>query len=854
MRTHPFHIITLFGLCLLSLTACNSKGYQNLNARYNGYFYADLYVDEVYQAIEDNYDYNFNDILKIYPEIDSSTIQGNSEKLDDAFKKSSQVIEWYPNSDWVDDNYLVIGKIRYLRAQFQYAIETFQYVYNKSDDPVAKQEALILLMRTYMDNGDIDRAIEVTDYIQNEPLTPENGLHYRLQLAFLHQREGEIELMRDALDDIAPYIPERDLKARVNFILGQLAEREADYPTALAYYNEAIKGTPPYELLFHTELRRLAVTDIRNQEQVERAYKLYEKLLKDGKNDEYEDKIYYSMGRLEQRRGEFQTAITHYLMALEAEEPNARTQGLASLRIGQIYYEQFENYEYASIYYDSTVMKLPEDEPGFESIKKRQEVLKELVTELNTITKNDSLLALSELSEVSLDAFLDRYLDEKEEKEQAKKKAERTANQFTGANIANTSTNAANSSGDGSWYFYNVVAAGQGQLEFQQRWGNRPLEDNWRRSQKVVIGVSSDELDVISDNPVEDSDLPSESSKPDDRAAEKAELMAGIPKTPEAKLQANQEIAEAYFECGRIYRFGLEREDLSEQSYLKLLERYPNTDLRLESLYALYTLNEQKDFAKADGYKNTIIEDYPDSLISKLLINPNYLIEQEQRNQELQLIYADAYSKYESGSYVEADQIIRQALSSYEDVAFLANMELLLAILKGYTESLPSYEQALVDFTEKYEVGELHDYAKSLISALKPNREDTPKDLEFLFSEDFKQLHLVAITFDLNQGDSEQLKTKIEELNASKFAKQRLSVGFLNFDNNTNSGIIFVNSFKTKSAAETYNLVLDSALKELNRQSDPIFHNFAISRDNFTTLFETKKLEEYIAFNKRFYQ
>ena len=643
MRTHPFHIISLFGLCLLVLTACNSKGYQNLNARYNGYFYADLYVDEVYQAIEDNYDYNFNDILKIYPEIDSSTIQGNSEKLDDAFKKSSQVIEWYPNSDWLDDNYLVIGKIRYFRAQFQFAIETFQYVYNKSDDPNAKQEALILLMRTYMDNGDIDKAVEVTDYIENEPLTPENALHYRLQLAFLHQREGEIGLMRDALDDIAQYIPERDLKARVNFILGQLAEREADYPTALAYYNEAIRGTPPYELLFHTELRRLAVTDIRNQEQVDKAYKLYEKLLKDGKNDEYEDKIYYSMGRLEQRRREFQTAITHYLMALEAEEPNQRTQGLASLRIAQIYYEEFENYEYASVYYDSAVMKLPEDEPGFESIKKRQEVLKELVTELNTITKNDSLLALSELSEVSLDAFLDRYLDEKEEKEKAKKKAERRANQFTGANVANNSTGAASSSSDGSWYFYNIVAVGQGQLEFQQRWGNRPLEDNWRRSQKVVIGVSSDDLDVISDTAVEDSDLPTESSEPDDRAAQKAELIAGIPQTPEAKLQANLEIAQAYFECGRIYRFGLEREDLSEQSYLKLLERYPNTDLRLETLYALYTLNEPKDFNKADGYKNTIITDYPDSLIAKLLVNPNYLIEQEQRNQELQLIYADAY-------------------------------------------------------------------------------------------------------------------------------------------------------------------------------------------------------------------
>lgn len=823
-----------------------------MNARYNGYFYADQYVNEVYQAIEDDYVYNFNDILKIYPDIDSSTIQGNSEKLDDAFKKSSQVIEWYPVSDWVDDNYLVIGKIRYLKAEFQFAIETFQYVYNKSEDPNAKQQALVLLMRTYMDNGDIDKAIEVTDYIKQEPMTPENALAYRLQLAYLYQRQGDINAMRDALVDIAEYIPERDLRARVHFILGQLAERDADYAKALAYYNEAIAGTPPYELEFHTQLRRLAVTDVRSQSQVDKAYKFYEKLLKDGKNDEYEDKIYYSMGRLEQRREQYQIAITHYLMALEAEQPNARTQGLASLRIAQIYYEQFENYRYASVYYDSTIIKLPKDEPGYDRIEKRQTVLKELVGELETIEKNDSLLALSELSQVSLDAFLDRHLNEKAEREAAKKQKEKKPSTFAGANVVNDEpTNVGG--GDGTWYFYNVVAAGQGKLEFEQKWGNRPLEDNWRRSQKIAIGTSRDDLQ-LSTAPDPDVQPLEEIVEDEDRAAQKQQLLATIPTTAEQKEIANLEIAQALFECGRIYRFGLEREDLSEESYLELLRRYPNTELRLDALYALYTLNETKDLNASDGYKNTIIQDYPDSLIAKLLINPNYLIEKEQRNQALQLRYAEAYAMYESGSYVEADQKLRQALMEFEDVDFLPNVELLTAMIKGHTESLFSYEKALVDFTEKYPEGELHNYAKTLIAALNPTKADTPKDEEFLFSEDFKQLHLVAVTISLDQEDKDELKTFIETFNAEKFARQRLSVGFLNFDESTNSGILFVNSFKTKSASMTYNLALAEALKEMNRQSDPIFHNFAISRDNFNTLFQTKKLREYIAFNKRFYQ
>ncbi|WP_422007756.1 hypothetical protein [Roseivirga pacifica] len=70
MKFHSSHIVKI-GLLLpvFVLMACNSKGYQNLNARYNGYFYANQYVNEVYQAIEDQYEYNFNDVLKVFPRL-----------------------------------------------------------------------------------------------------------------------------------------------------------------------------------------------------------------------------------------------------------------------------------------------------------------------------------------------------------------------------------------------------------------------------------------------------------------------------------------------------------------------------------------------------------------------------------------------------------------------------------------------------------------------------------------------------------------------------------------------------------------------------------------------------------------
>ncbi len=40
-------------------------------------------------------------------------------------------------------------------------------------------------------------------------------------------------------------------------------------------------------------------------------------------------------------------------------------------------------------------------------------------------------------------------------------------------------------SAEGGWYFYNQSALTFGRTEFRRRWGDRRLEDNWRRSNKA---------------------------------------------------------------------------------------------------------------------------------------------------------------------------------------------------------------------------------------------------------------------------------------------------------------------------------------------------------------------------------
>ena len=825
-----------------------------MNARYNGYFYANQYLNEVNQQIEDSYQYNYDQILKIYPDIDSSIIQSNKSKLDDAFKKASQVIEWYGSSDWTDDNYLIIGKIRHLRAQFQFAIETLQYINQTSEDDPTRHASLIALMQTYMDAGEKDKAKEVSNYLETEELDDENMANYKVMLAYFHQKEEDFEAMATNLKEVAEIISKKETKSRINFILGQIEQEKGQNAEAYEYYKASLAGSPPYDLTFHAKLNMQQVSSVNGAAEIEKVRKFYAQLLKDGKNKEYQGKIYYEMGEFEKKQTHYDLAIGNYLKAVAVEEPSPRQKSLSYLRIGQLYFDTYEKFELASNYYDSAVSIMPADIDGYPIHVKRKEVLTDFVTQLKIIQTNDSLLSLAELPAISLDAFVDSYLNQQEKEAKALEKEERRNAASTGSVISPSSGGGfASSTPSSEWYFYNDAAVELGTIEFQRRWGNRKLEDNWRRSSKEA---SSPTETSTEENITDESTEQSEDKAPTDegRAAKKKELLANIPTTPEAKEKLNLEIQEAHFKLGSVYRFGLEKDAKAAGSYKTLLQKYPNTEYKLDALFALYTIYLESDPNQAQNYKQQIIDAFPESLIAKTLINPNYLAEKEARNKALQKVYASAYNAYENGEYVKADQIIRGALQSFEDVDFLPTVELLSAILKGKTESLFSYEEALKAFVNKYPEGRLTNYAKDLLIAVNPIKETIVRSEDFEYSEDFKQLHLVAIVYNNEVTKSADLKAAIENFNKSSFSHLKLSVGQLEFDTSKKLGIIFINSFEDKKTVEAYHRAFKKALTDFTIEVDSNFNNFAISRDNFQMLFQTKELEAYLRFHNTFYQ
>jgi Tfp pilus assembly protein PilF len=89
------------------------------------------------------------------------------------------------------------------------------------------------------------------------------------------------------------------------------------------------------------------------------AKKLY-KMLRDEKNAEFKDQIYFALGEMDMREGQDSAAMKNYSSSVYWSVKNNRQKGLSYLRLADMHFVE-QDYVKAQKYYDSCVKVLPED-------------------------------------------------------------------------------------------------------------------------------------------------------------------------------------------------------------------------------------------------------------------------------------------------------------------------------------------------------------------------------------------------------------------------------------------------------------------------------------------------------------
>lgn len=136
MKFIKTHIISCLALLIL-LSGCKTnkntfihRGYHNLTARYNGYYYATESIKEGEEKIRTSYKYDYDRLLPVYLVPTNESSKATFPEFDKAIKKSSNCISRHTIKDkkkgteittagrWIDNNWNVIGISHFYKREF----------------------------------------------------------------------------------------------------------------------------------------------------------------------------------------------------------------------------------------------------------------------------------------------------------------------------------------------------------------------------------------------------------------------------------------------------------------------------------------------------------------------------------------------------------------------------------------------------------------------------------------------------------------------------------------------------------------------------------------------------------------
>jgi len=879
-----YQIIRLLALILIWTGCTNKKDgfsyrvFHNTTAKYNGYFYAQESMKEARKILDKEYKEDYDKILPVFVYGDEKTAQSIYPQMERVIDKTQLVIKRHnmevkgrakkkskrPElNKWIDNNYLLLGQGYFYKKDYFKAGEFLKYVSRKYKDPEVLASANNWLAKIQLESKDWNQVIVSLKKAETGEIDDEIKAETEQIYADYYIRKKDYRKASDHLTKAISLIKRKKDKARPTFILAQLNEKMGESQRAIDLYEEVVGLKPKYELEFYALINQAMAFNSRGGNATEIKEKL-NKMLRDDKNIEYRDQIYYALADLSFAERNIEGGIDYLHQSLDSYVDNDKQKGKTFVRLADMYFEE-KKYEPAQKYYDSTMTKINDENDRFLEIKTRAETLTELIVNLNTISSLSDDIVICEADDEKKNELLKnrqkRIQAEMDEKLRLAQEALDAANEAAAA-----------SGSTGSFWAYNPILKTKGKEYFLDVWGNRPLEDNWRRKYKTQSFNTTEENEVKGEN--------QEVVKGDFYVPTIEELKADLPCDPSDLSIAKEAIAKAYYDNGLIYKEKYDDFEPGIESWENLVDKLDQStyhEMTYYQLYRSYYNKEQNGYTsfgcvtcKSKHWADIIRKKYPGSEWEKLVDNPNYLEGKDQKRQSELEAYRALYIQYSSGNYVSVIQGCREIIEDEPDNYYLCRHKLLRAQAIGHMDGQSgqreNYIQALREITISCKDLEEGDIAKSILAKLdgnvddpkeevkkedlkpKPEMEDSP------FTEDPMIRHYFAIIVPLKTEpkiDFNNLKSKVTDYLKVYHKTEGRKVTSNLFGREYQ--ILLVKTFKSADEALQFKGIFQANMEELKDLNSSNYEMFIVSKNNYLTIFKQRNLQDYIDWQKLIY-
>lgn len=856
--------------CSTKKNTFTSRTYHNLTAHYNVYWNGMDNLRSGKKEFENSLKDNYTTVLPVYyyGEKGSGGKMGQYSEI--AMKKSIKTIQKHSMvfnrkeyNRWIDDSYFLMGKAYFYKQDYPMARRTFEFViktYNNSD---LKWEALLWQIQSNLQLKDFGKAEPMLDMMQGKIREGKAPYKYQRDLDLVYANffilqknyQPAVDYLNQALDFHLP----RKMKTRVLFILGQIYQKNGELDKASQCFKLVVKRTPSFDMEFNAKINLALCYEGKGANREFIIAKL-NKMLKDDKNKDNQDQIFYALAQIALKDNDTTGTIDNLRKSVATSRTNNYQKSVSALQLADIYFEH-KDYTNAQAYYDSTMQFLPKDFPNYKEIKDKTSTLTDLVTNIQIVQREDSLLKLAAMSENDRLKVIDGIIA-KVMAEEIKKKQEEMEKQQNMMLFGQTGkpTSDGGQSTPGSWYFYNSSALASGFGTFTKKWGRRKLEDYWCLSNKIQTTQETEDLkDTVMTVPGDTTGKKTvaRSRNPKDRKY----YLQDIPTQPEDIKAANDKIIEAYYSLGFIYIEGLQDYPNSIESFETLIQRYPDNKYNVATYYKLQQLyHDLGNQPKSDQYRDLILTKYPETDFAKLLINPNYYKEIQSKQEAISVLYEETYTAFTAQQYYMVINNTDLAKAKYpNDSILLPRFEYLKGLSLGKIEVIDSLVYAMQKIIIKYPKSDVRPLAENVLSLLGKQQttsgqtgktDSTASIPDFgsqIYAFDANAIHFYIIIVNNEKTNVDALKIKLSDFNTNYHGQDDLQVNSLLMDNKME--MVTVGNFTNSDKAMRYFNSINESKYIFNKlQNTGDFFVFIISADNYPIFYRSKNVQQYIKF------
>lgn len=867
----------LLGSCAPTKNTPIRRGYHNMTSHYNVYFNGNEAYKSGMENIYSAHNENFSITLPVFVYSDKEASLTAYSDMNRVIEKSEKCIRKHsitvkpkskkkPKSDkkkeflnkneyvkWIDDAEMLAGQAKTIKQDYFGAIEQFTYIIHQYDDQDIKTASYIWLARCYIEMDKFDQA---NDFISTVTGNMDNVS--KKMMPHLARTQADLLIRQGRYAEAIPFVEtavntikhDRREKVRLMYILAQLYQINEDNRKASEWYQKVIDKNPDYQYVFNARINKASIynSESGNSEGMQRELT---KMLKDEKNTDYLDQIYFALGNIAYNEMRDDDALWYFKQSIAYSTTNTNQKSISYLSVADIYFEK-PDYRNAQLYYDSAMVDLPHEYPDYQNIRRKAENLTELVKCLETIQREDSLQRLAKMSEAERNNVIDKQIQAVIAEEQMEKNRENEAK----SELAEAQQmSRQNTQAGGSWYFYNSSSLSLGQTEFKKKWGNRKLEDNWRRSNKTVT-----EWDDVSQS---DEESAEDNKKGLDNKSREY-YMVDIPLTDSAYAESEKKMETAYFNLGVVYKDKFADYPLAIDAFLDYMKKYPNSDQMVVTMFNLYkSYLSQKDYANAELYKNRIINEYPETDYAKILKDPEYYKELEKAENQLNFMYQATYRFFLNDECDNVASTYAYVDSAYPDSKLMPKFALLNTLCMGKSTDSLTFEANLKDFISKYPKTEESNYANEVISALN-RRTHTGEELteEQILEEQAIAEQIAYDTLDVSlfEYNPDEMHYYIVAVDKRKVEESRIRFGlidfndeyfdFMNFDVTNNKftedyALVIVEKFKNAKMATNYIESVIIAGEVFDDIVSDSYRQYIISASNYEKLLKDQNVDRY---------